>query len=311
MRVGSRDYLLLKRLSQRGRERYLAFDRSAGPNGDLRLLHVLPKSAATSQHLSVLSRTSQLHSTLPILLEYHPEPDRIIAVTKWVWGIPLSEYLADCRTGKRAWPSPFIAVSRFRLFVHGLCQMHDRLRIVHGDIHPDNIIVGSDPLQFVVIDFGSAWTEEGGRSRQDGDGNRDGYAAPEMRDSAIAPNESSDQFSATVVLHELLMRGLPYEGLGGKAGWPEYRDEFRDYLPSVRTAVEGRGDFPRDLIASLERVVATGLKLDRNSRYQTGAAWRDALDDLNGDLRRRSRLGTWSGWFADILASIAQWRARR
>lgn len=288
----------------------MALDPSAGPEGEVRVLHVLPKSAATTQHLSVLSRAGQLHSTLPDMLEYHPERDRILVVTKWIWGMPLSEYLAECRAGKKPWPSPFIAISKFRQFVHGLCQIHDRLRIVHGDIHPDNIIVGSNPLNFVPIDFGSAWAEERATSREVGDGNRGHYAAPEMHDPAVTPNDLSDQFSATVILYELLTHTLPFDGLGGKAGWPEYRDEFRDYSPSVRAAVEGRGDFPRDLIAPLERIVATGLQLDPSKRFQTGAAWRDALDDFNGDLRRGTRLSGWGGWFADVVAKIGRWGSK-
>lgn len=305
--VGKRDYWILKRLSGRGRERFLALDPSAGPGGDLRMLHILAKTAATAQHLHSLSKLSQINATLPFLDNYQLQPDRIIAVTRWVWGITLSEYLADCRSGKRPWPSPFIAFSLFRQFVHGLCQMHDRLRIVHGDIHPDNIVVGSDSLKLVLIDFGSAWTEERATTRVVGDGNRDGYAAPEMEDPTITPNESSDQFSATVILYVLLMGELPFEGYGGKAGWADYRNEFRNDSPSVRTVVEKRGDFPRDLIAPLERIVATGLSLDRNQRFRTGAAWRDALDDLNGDLRRGTRLSGWGGWFADVVAKIGKW----
>ena len=311
MRVGSRDYLILKNLGAQGRKRMLAFDQSAGPKGDLRVIHELPKRPATRQHIEVLTRIAQLHSSLPILDNYHIGRDRILAVTRWVWGISLSEYLADCRAGKRAWPSTYIAITKFRSFAHGLCQMHDRLRIVHGDIRPDNIIVGSNPLNFVLVDFGNAWTEERGALRTEGDGFHPGYAAPEMMKQTIVPTGLSDQFSATVILYELLTQRLPFDELGGKAGWPEFRDKFRDYSPSIRSAVEGRGDLPRHLIPLVDRVICTGLSLDPVNRFSTGSAWRDALDQIAHEMRPGTRLHGWSAYWVDMMERIGRMLKRR
>lgn len=311
MRVGRRDYLVLKNLGNQGRRRLLAFDETAGPNGDLRVIQELPKNQATRQQLAVLSRLPQLHSSLPLLDNYHVERDRIIAVRQWVWGISLAEYLADCRAGKRAWPSTYIAVTKFRSFVHGLCQLHDRLRIVHGDIRPDNIVVGANPLNFVLMDFGNAWTEERGAHRAEGDGFHPGYAAPEMVDPTITPTDLSDQFSATVVLYELITHRLPFDELGGKAGWPAFRDKFRDYSPSVRRAIEGRGDLPRQQIVAVDSMIAKALHLDPAKRFSTGAAWRDSLDAIAHDMRQGSKIRGWGKFWIEMIGRIgSHWQRR-
>ena len=44
MRVAGRTYLILARLGRAGRQRYQALDVRAGLGGDMRTIHVLPKS---------------------------------------------------------------------------------------------------------------------------------------------------------------------------------------------------------------------------------------------------------------------------
>ncbi len=184
--------------------------------------------------------------------------------------------------------------------------MHDRMRIVHGDIRPDNIIVGANPLNFVLTDFGNAWTEERAANRVAGDGFHPGYAAPEMSDPTCTPTDLSDQFSATVVLFELLAHRLPFEELGGKAGLPQFREKFRGYLPSVRAAIEERGDLPRHLIQQVEKLVATGLSLNSEKRFPTGAAWRDAVDLVSHRIQPGPRINGWSEFWISLIGSVGR-----
>lgn len=54
LRIGTRNYLLLEKIGNAQRERYLAIDPAAGPGGEFRSVLILPRSAAAIQHLAVL-----------------------------------------------------------------------------------------------------------------------------------------------------------------------------------------------------------------------------------------------------------------
>jgi len=77
-----------------------------------------------------------------------------------------------------------------------------------------------------LIDFGSAWTTR----RTEGDGHHRCYAAPELQIGSTRVTLASDQFSVSVLLFELLTLQLPYGGLGGKAGRPEFLPRTADTL---------------------------------------------------------------------------------
>lgn len=305
--IGKRPYLVLKQL---GRGRTLAFDSHAGPKGDLRLLHELPKNRATRQHVTVLSRLNRLHSTLPVLLEHQVESDRIVLVTKWVRGFSLREYLSCCRDGKRPWPSPAVAISLFRKLAHGISQLHDRVNVVHGDIQPGNVILADAPRELVLIDFGSAWLEASASSREEGDGSQNFYAAPELRVSGATASERSDQFSLLVMLYEMLTGELPFEGLGGKAGSPEYQNQF--------PADNRLGDIPfrgeREMPARIKRLLADlfrrGLAFDPEMRFRSSREFRDSFDQIDLEFRSGTALHGINRLVADAISWITG-RARK
>ena len=86
MTIGRRTYLILQRMGGEGRERLMAFDPYAGPDGDLRAILILPRSKATQQHVRVLKRAAG-GDNLPTILEYHTERDRLLLVLKWGYNI--------------------------------------------------------------------------------------------------------------------------------------------------------------------------------------------------------------------------------
>ena len=75
--LGQKAYQLLERLGGGGRERYRVYDRLAGPRGDYRAIHVLPRSPEVEQQLGVLHRLADLRNgNVPFLVEYHPVRDK-------------------------------------------------------------------------------------------------------------------------------------------------------------------------------------------------------------------------------------------
>lgn len=276
--VGRRQYLLLEKTGGGDRTRYMAFDPHAGPEGDLRAILVLPRSPAAGQHIRVLKRVSANNVNLPTILEYRVQGGNLIVVLTWVRGTDLQTYLDDVRASRQPRPGATEAFRLVRGLAHGLAQLHRRHAIVHGDIKPANLILARNPSRLVMIDFGSAWGIERTKGRDAGDGLSRAYAAPELQSGTQTADFRSDQFSASVILYELLTLERPYDSLGGKAGRPEFAERMKDKLTLPSRLSPDLARLPGPFWTELDRVVGTGLSLDAETRYSTPGAW---LDQFN------------------------------
>jgi serine/threonine protein kinase len=305
--IGRRNYLILQRLASAPRQRLLAFDPYAGPGGELRSILILPKGAASRQHLQVL-KSASANVNLPTILDYRPQRDQWQLVLQWIHGPDLKSYLADLRRREGARrPSKSEAFRLFRGLTHGLSQLHRR-GIIHGDIHPGNLVLTTNTTRLVPIDFGSAWQAERTLTRAEGDGMSPAYAAPEIQNGGFA-DFRSDQFSAGVVLYELLTLSLPYDGLGGKAGRPELAPTMAGKYVSPSQLSPDRGKLPRRIWEGIDRVTATGLALTPNDRYSTPNAWLDEIERVFRGLQPQEPLSPLAegmtrvmGWVADIIS---------
>jgi serine/threonine protein kinase len=301
VRVYRTDYLVTARLGRGGRERLQVFDRTAGPEGDLRMLHVLSRSRHTEQQVKVLSRVARRNTAGPQILQYQVRDGKVFVVTTWLPGQDLASYLDDARAGRIPWPSAYLAFRMMRGFVHGLSRLHDRANVMHGDIKSANLIVAARGAELALIDYGSAWLEERTAGRDAGDGTTDGYAAPEVRAPGAVADWRSDQFSATVVLYELLTGALPYDGMGGMAGWTENRAQFvQVYVPPSGARREA-GELPADAWRRIDELVARGLQWDAAARFATTGEWPEAFDAVNAVLQTPSKLGPWGRRFVRSL----------
>ena len=216
--LGGKTYQLLERLGSGQRERYRAFDRLAGPQGDYRAVHGLPRSPEVEQQMAVLHRLADLrNSNVPFVVEYHPQRDRVYLVIAWIWGTPLDEHLKRVRVGRETPLSAFHACRLMRGLAHGLCQLHHAWNVNHGDLKPANLILAPQGKPLSTIDFGTAWLCERATSRTGGDGVSGPYSAPELLlESPTTPDFRSDQFSLSVIWYELLTGEIPFDGAGGK-----------------------------------------------------------------------------------------------
>lgn len=293
--AGKKTFLILERLGSRQRPVYRAFDRQASLTGEIRCLHVLPKSRSTVEHLKILSRLSATQTNLPTILESTRRREDIVVVTRWIEGPNLRNYLKHARSGREPWPSVLICVNAFRKLAHACYLLHRELGVVHGDIKPDNLILCRNRRQIIPIDYGSAWCVERTTARTTADGLTRGYAAPELNAQSLAPDFRSDQFSASVVLYELLTGKLPFDGLGGRLGQPQYQSTGVRLTPPSR-ALRHTGYLPKGVLADLDELLRRGLALTPGNRYGSGREWLDAIDALQRKLNRRIEIEGANRW---------------
>jgi serine/threonine-protein kinase len=275
--VRGRTYLLLEQLGRSDRPRYRAFDPHAGPRGEMRRLTVLPKQPAGDQHLRVLFRSRRTNDALSAVYAWEERRDQFVLVTEWADGTDLRSYLGRIAAGSLPPVSPHQAVRLVRGLAHGLDWLHDRGRVVHADVKPANLIVSRHARRLVLVDYGSAWPVETTTRRQIGDGHTAAYSAPELQGATGVIDGRVDQFSASVVLYELLTGRLPYEW-GGKAGKPEYAAAMRGrYQPPSRLA-PGRDRLPPEVWAAIDHAVTTGVAFEPNRRFRSDGDWLTALE---------------------------------
>ena len=306
--AGKKTFLILERLGSRQRPVYRAFDRHASLTGEFRCLHVLPKSRSTVEHLKILSRLSTTQTNLPTILESTRRADDIVVVTRWIEGPNLRDYLKHARSGREPWPSVLICVNAFRKLAHACYLLHRELGVVHGDIKPENLILCRNPRQIIPIDYGSAWCVERTTERTTADGLTRGYAAPELNAQCHAPDFRSDQFSASVVLYELLTGKLPFDGLGGRLGEPQYQGTGIGLTPPSQ-ALRHTGYLPAKMLANLDELLRRGLALAPADRYGSGRQWLDTIDTLQRKLNQRVEIEGANGWLyrqLDRLRTLAQ-----
>lgn len=306
LRIRGRNYLLLERVGNADRERYLAVDPAAGPGGELRSVLILPRTAASTQHIQALKRATSHNANVPRLFDYQKEGNQTTLVVDWIRGPTLEEHFTLVRNGQRPRPSPYEAVRIIRGLAHGVSRLHRKRQVIHGDIKPANLVLSSDTGALVTIDFGSAWLAEKTVARLEGDGRSAGYAAPEQQAGFHATDFRADQFATAVVLFELLTLQLPYDQLGGKAGRPEFRSEMeRKFTPPSRFAKPG-WKLPKSIWQAIDTTVTTSLALDRDQRFPTHRAWLAALDDTFHLLKHPNSLSPFKRMFIQFITRCAQ-----
>jgi serine/threonine-protein kinase len=198
--------------------------------------------------------------------------EELFLVMEYVRGASLSRLIRNAVTGGERVP-PRIASSILTGVLHGLHAAHDakneqgeRLDIVHRDVSPQNVMVGTDGGAR-VLDFGVA--KAIGRSQTTRDGQLKGklaYMAPEqLRGEQVT--RRTDVYAASVVLWETL------------AGARLFKSENEGNL--VAKVMEGKAPPPssvaRGLPAQLDAIVLRGLSLDPAQRFATARDMASAL----------------------------------
>jgi len=172
--------------------------------------------------------------------------------------------------------------------LHGLHAAHEarndrgeRLDIVHRDVSPQNVLVGTDGIPR-LLDFGVA--KASGRLQTTRDGQLKGklaYMAPEqVRGESVT--QRTDIYAASVVLWEVLT---------GKRLF--YANNEANVLAKVLNAeVPTPSSIVPGLPESLDRVVLRGLERDPAKRYPTARAMAAEIDACLG-VASPTEIGEW------------------
>jgi serine/threonine-protein kinase len=227
------------------------------------------------------------HPNVVQTLDVVADQGELFLVMELIHGVALTRLL---RVGAIA---PRIACSIASGMLHGLHAAHEAadesgepLEIVHRDVSPQNVLVGSDGVAR-VLDFGIA--KATGRQHATKDGVIKGkcaYMAPEQITN-VRVNRQCDVFAASIVLWEAL------------TGQRLFRAETaRDTLARVVALPIPAPSTKNPAISpELDAIVMRGLEREVDARYATA---RDMARDLERlPIAQQSEVGEW-------VASVAE-----
>ena len=205
------------------------------------------------------------HANIVSVYDVSTNPDREYIVMELIDGITLKQYME--RRGRMDWRESLHFITQI---MRGLSHAHSR-GIIHRDIKPQNIMVLRDG-SVKVADFGIACLANQGQTLTQEALGSVHYISPEQaRGDRI--DARSDIYSAGVVLYEMLIGRLPFEGDSAVS-------VAIQHLSSVPLA-------PRDIDPSipepLELICMKAMNSDPNKRYASADAMIEDLEKFRRD----------------------------
>jgi eukaryotic-like serine/threonine-protein kinase len=224
-----------------------------------------------------------------------------LVVMEYVPGEALGRLLQVACQSDEAPPAPVISAIMSGV-LHGLHAAHratnergEPLGIVHRDVSPQNILVGSDGVAR-VLDFGIAKaTAESAVTPGVQLKGKVAYMAPEQL-RGLPVSASTDVFSAAIVLWESLV------------GRRLFLDETQAKTLSnvLNLAIEPPSVFVPSLPSKLDRVVLRGLERDPSQRFASAQDMAVALEQACPPASSAA-VGAWvEGLASEALASRAE-----
>lgn len=227
------------------------------------------------------------HPNVVTTLDVVNMPNEVFLVMEYVQGESLSRLVKNARKLDEHMPPGHVSAVISGM-LHGLHAAHEAkserrepLNIVHRDISPQNVLIGTDGTAR-VLDFGVA--KAAMRSQSTRDGQMKGklsYMSPEQLNGKPV-DRRTDLFAAGVVLWEALTGKRLFEG--ADAG-EIFAKLLSGEIPEPKTVVEGISD-------AMNTVVMKALERDPDRRYQTA---RDFAIDLENSMQASSarHVGEW------------------
>jgi serine/threonine-protein kinase len=226
----------------------------------------------------------------------------IFLAMEYVQGESLSKLLKMARQ-KRVPVPPRIVATIMTNVLHGLHAAHEAkdeqgraLGIVHRDVSPQNVLVGSDGVAR-VLDFGVA--KAAGRLQTTRDGQIKGkisYMPPEQLSNGGGVSRQTDIYAAAVVLWEALTGERLFDG----------ENEAMTLVKVLEGRVEPPSRWVPDLPPGSDEVVLRGISKDPSMRFQTAREMAIAIERTIG-LASPAAVGEWVEHVAaDTLAVRAR-----
>jgi len=271
------------------------FGRLSGPVGFSRTVAIKrlhPQYAKDPEFVTMFLDEARLcgrirHPNVVPTLDVVATEGEIFIVMEYVAGEALSKLM------KTAWQKnipvpPRVAATILSSVLHGLHSAHQtkdehgrELGIVHRDVSPQNILVGSDGTSR-VLDFGVA--KAAGRMQTTRDGQVKGkiaYMPPEQLSGGYVSRQS-DIYAASVVLWETLTGRRLFDG----------ETEAMVLVRAIEGKIEPPSSFNPELSTAVDGIVLRGLARDPTSRFGTAREMALAIEQTIG-LASPYEVGEW------------------
>jgi eukaryotic-like serine/threonine-protein kinase len=251
---------------------------TAGFSRTVAIKRLLPQLARDPDFVSMFMDEARLvarirHPNVVPTLDVLAADGQLLLVMEYVHGESLARLLRALRTeGKRI--PPRIASSIVSGLLHGLHAAHEAtdeagapLGIVHRDVSPQNVLVGTDGVAR-VLDFGIA--KAAGRAQTTREGNVKGkfaYMAPEQMSGAPV-SRMTDVYAAAVVLWETLTAERLFEG----------DSEAQLALRVMKGVTRPPSAIAAGVPPALDTVTMRGLAKDAAQRYASAREMALALE---------------------------------
>jgi hypothetical protein len=237
------------------------------------------------------------HPNVVSTLDVVATEGELFVVMEYVPGESLARLLRAVRTANSMVPVPIAATIMVGV-LHGLHAAHeardergDPLRIVHRDVSPHNILVGTDGDAH-LIDFGIAKAR--GRMQVTRQGQIKGKLSymPAEQLMGQGLDHRADIFAASIVLWESLTGQRLFQGV----------DDGDVYAKVLLGKVDPPSLHAKGLSPALDAIVLRGLARDRAHRYATAREMALAIEAAI-PLAPPSHVGRWvEGLVGDSLA---------
>jgi eukaryotic-like serine/threonine-protein kinase len=269
--------------------------RLLGPAGFARTVAIKrmhPHVAEDPQFVSMFLDEARLaarihHPNVVPTLDIVATTGELFLVMEFIQGESLSHLIRAAKARGEKIPADMVAA----IMVGALLGLHaaheamsDRgepLGIVHRDVSPQNILVGTDGVAR-VLDFGVAKAiDRVHQTTQDGQlKGKLAYMAPEQIGGVVS--RATDVYAASVVLYEALTgKGL----FAGENGAQTLERILKGCVVPPSHHVSG-------VLSALDAVTMRGLRVDPAERYSTARDMARALEDAI-PLPTASRIGDW------------------
>jgi hypothetical protein len=227
------------------------------------------------------------HPNVVSTLDVVATEGELFVVMEYVPGESLARLLRAVRTSKDMVPVPIAATIMVGV-LHGLHAAHeahdergDPLRIVHRDVSPHNILVGTDGDAH-LIDFGIAKAR--GRMQVTRQGQIKGKLSYMPAEQLLGQplDHRADIFAASIVLWEALTGQRLFQG----------SDDGEVYAKVLLGKVDAPSVHAKGLSPEIDAIVLRGLARERAQRYATAREMALALESAI-PLAPPSRVGWW------------------